>query len=197
MARGRDFIIVPALLAGAAIGLGWGGYGGYVALHNLSARELTCADYLAERPAATWLRLTACAPDIDRIGVESIVGGGRSEPIATYVALRPPGAAASTRAVIVVEGPPGRADQLALDGPIEGMIEPSWTRSRELRDDLAGMHLGLAEDYVILERGARPRPWWFSLGLLAIGGGSTALFRRWRQRRRAGRPAPLPRATLA
>jgi hypothetical protein len=74
------------------VGTSWGGHNTYIALHNRSPVEISCADYLGRRPEAAWLRLTGCFPDFGHLAVESSTrttsSGQSSTTTAVYVPLR-------------------------------------------------------------------------------------------------------------
>ena len=207
-------LLIPATVVVACGGTILGGQNSYVAVRNRAPVELTCAEYLQQRPDAAWLRLTHCAADLDHIGVESnkrtTSGGGElTTTTGIYVPLRAEGASRIKPARIVVfgdddamlalgKGVSSGANQLEqeLAASVEGLVQSGLALSERRRAELARLDLRLADDFVIVERGERPRPLWLALGELGLGLGALALlvrrYRRWSRRR----PAPPPRATV-
>lgn len=214
MWKPRDFVVVPLTLAVAGGGLFWGGRNTYRTLHDWSPAELSCADYLAHPPAKDWVRLTGCAPDSDRLGIET-----RSRPLGSttvdertgiYVPLAPAGGEAGrVKLVLFVDhGPILRiADSFASDEqvrdatyalslPLEGMRQDALDMSHRDRADLQTLHMHLADDFAVIALDARPRPLWLSAGALALGLGASGFLVRRRRRRRRTEPVELARATL-
>jgi hypothetical protein len=211
--RPRDFFLVPLTVAVTGTCLIWGGYATFVAIRNWSPTEVTCAEFAAHRPDARWLRLTECEPDFVRMGVETMKRSTLSSPqvTAVYIPLYARDTDKRGRAPLVVSGDdrdmlalggaePSRAafEVVAkqLDGPIEGLAMSVLSMSSTQRQDLRDLHLALADDFVVIDRDARPRPLWLGLGVLAIGIAGAARIRSRQVRARRDRPAPLARATV-
>jgi hypothetical protein len=178
--------------------LWWGLPNLYVALQNREPLETTCADYLKERPSAKWLRLTHCEADHANIAYEE---ASDHEIRRVYVPLRAEGEEQAGHTVIVVE----RDDQEMRDvmaklrqdkpsdatiekagrllgEPTEGLVKFGIDLSDKEQDQLRGLGLGLADDFVIIDRGGKPKLWLAlaaSLaGLAIIGFVVRALIRR-------------------
>ena len=211
MRNASDWLLVPLYAVVAVIGIGWGGRNTVRSLRNLSPLEITCEDYVAQRPSADWVRLTNCAAR-ERIGIESRYPkysmGEKVE--AVYIPLRPASGDPNQKIVIVLHadtepllslgdsrGASDAASQQAgelLAGPIEGLVERAVDRSERKREDLRAMGLGLANDFVVVSYGSRPRPLWLGLPILGIGlGALSMLVRKWRRRRK---PVEMPKAKL-
>lgn len=209
--------MIPAMVVVACGGTLWGGHNSYVALRNRAPLEIRCADYLRRRPDAAWLRLTNCYPDFTSMAVESFTtkgAGGRSltEVSAVYIPLRAVRGTGEALTRILLVGndddlrplgsdiPTAPSEQLVaeLSTMVEGVIEDGLVLNQRRKAELAKMHLHLrlADDFVILDRGARPRPLWFALGELGLGIAVLALLVR-RIRRWSRRGPSLPRARLA
>jgi hypothetical protein len=194
----------------------WGGQNTHVALQNRAPVEISCADYLRQRPDAAWLRLTHCYPDFEHLAVESSThtpsnGPSTTLTTAVYVPLRAAQGSTEARTQILLSsddadmlglgaqfgGTVGDAVVTELSTAVEGLVESGLSLSQRRKADLAKLNLRLADDFVIVDRGDRPRALWFALGELALGLGALYLLvRRYRRWSRAGQ-SPLPRATLA
>lgn len=213
--RGRDLFLVPLTLVITIAGLIWGGRNTYVSARNRAPVELTCAEFLAQRPDAQWLILRDCEADWDHIGIEgrsdSTQSGKVSSPTAIYIPLRPLGASRAKAATLVLHsesalflelgrGVPSQqvVDEIGaeLSGRLEGVVELAVDRSERRKERLRRLDLLIAEDFVTFDHGARPRPLWLALGALACGlGGLGLIVRRVRRWLRGGR-VTLPRATV-
>ena len=208
--RPRDFL-VPLTLGVTGVCLAWGGYATYVSLRNWSPTEVTCAELADHRTNARWLRLTECEPDFDRMGLETLRRAKSDVEDVTMVFVPMHVRGGHGRASVVVAGddpdmlalgdrasPQATIDRVAaqFDGLIEGLSMSVLSMSPSSRQELHDLHLGLADDFIVLDRGARPRPLWLGLGVLGIGGAGVALIRRRRARSRRNRPSPLARATV-
>jgi hypothetical protein len=198
--RGLLFIIAVTGFA-----LWWGGHHLYIGMRNRAPVEITCADYLKNRPDAEWLRLTHCDADFDNLAFEQTKGDKLTK---VYVPLRPEGTASTDPTKIIVErddeemlelattvrrSAPGEITikrlVAAVAGPTEGLVEVGLDLSDKRQSELANMNLGLAKDFVIVERGAKPRPLMFALGALVLGLGGLSwlafsLVRRFRRDRK-------------
>lgn len=215
MARSRDFLVIPLTLAVTVFGLLWGGRNAYVSIRNHSPLELTCADMIENPPDAEWVRLRDCEPDFEHMGVETKGRKGSDfvDVTSVFIPLHAAGASWTRQnklVVVISDGPllelgrkriPDEEATYAyateqLTQPIEGMIELSVDRSHRERTELRGLGMRLAEDFSIIDRHARPRPLWLSLGVLAIGVvGLSLIGRRLRRWLRNG-PEPLAKATV-
>ena len=213
--RARDWLLVPALFAVAAIGLAWGGRSTYRAVRNPSPKTMTCADFLAHPGSADWVRLEGCAAASDHIGIEQFkrsnepTGGPVLEADAVYIPLDVSGERLGGDIALLLRvdhGPilrlgssfateqEARAADEALAQPIEGMVERALDRSARDRDKLRDLGLRLSDDFIVIDYGERPRPLWLGLGVFAVGFGAlTLLVRKWRRR---ARPVEIPKAKL-
>jgi hypothetical protein len=195
--RARDLFLLPGALVVGAGGLWWGAPKSYVAVRNRAPVEVTCAELAAHKPDAEWVILADCVADLERAGTETYSHEYRGQHVYTIsstdlVPLRPDGMARSEPAPILLYG---ATDQLH-PGPIEGLVELSVDRSardrREMQDQLR-----LRDDFLIVDRGARPEPLENALGALAGGlAGTGYLAWRIRRRMRRNRPVDLARATV-
>lgn len=198
-----------------AIGIGWGGRATYRAVRNRAPTARTCADLLADASGADWVRLDGCGAPNGRIGIETSRRANEPEGLsrdatAVYIPLTVGGKRTGEHGIALLlradHGPllrlgaryPSDQDTAAaqelLAQPIEGMIERSLDRSQRDREKLRGLGLDLAEDFLIIDYGARPRPLWLGLGVLGLGFGALALLvRKWRRR---ARPIALAKAKV-
>ncbi len=183
---------VRAVVAlGIAAVVWWGLTKVLVAARESVPLEITCGDYLKAKPAATWLRLTQCEPDLTDGHV--IVEKTSSKATNVYVVLRPAGNKEAS--ILLQRDDPAMLElaskvdlshltvpQIGLDpapeaprldpatlkivdelhGPQEGLIS---TPSSKTRDEIAGFNIGIDDQFTILERGKKPDS---TLGLLAL-----------------------------
>ena len=193
----RGFLILVILSAAA---LWWGGQHLYVGLRDREPLEITCADYVKQHPDTHWLKLTKCDADLDNIAYEDDGHGGANK---VYVPMRSLGDEGKGTTHIVVErddqdirdvvalgnaaGPKNPAVQRvaeSFDQPIEGVVKFGIDLSDKDRERLAKMGLGLADDFVIVDRGTTPKlalgALVFALGLLGPGFIAFRLIRRRR-----------------
>lgn len=213
--RAFDVLVFPAAVTVMGCGLLWGGHASYVALRNRAPLEITCADFARARPAAAWVRLTGCKPDVERFGTETERIRRGLEPDAVeittvFTALRPDGESVGRQARILVEDHSRPAIELiaqpqsdALDlawrqmyDSVEGMVL-DWTQlSARRRSELSSMGLRLAEGFAVVKSGASPSPLWQALGALGAGLGALGYlrmrYRRWKRRQ----PVAPPKATV-
>lgn len=174
---------------------------------------MTCADFLAHTQTADWVRLEGCAPASSHVGIETFQPDNApqySTADAVYVPLRPSDAQPNGERIALLlrvdHGPILRlgaryasdrdadAAEEALAQPIEGLVERSLDRSARDREKLRGLGLYLADDFVVIDYGERPRPLWLGLGSFGVGLGALALLvRKWRRRKR---PVELAKAKL-
>ena len=132
--------------------------------------EITCADYIAKRPTERWLRLTHCAADADHLGVLVKKGGGSSTISKVYVPLRPEDTNANAHLVVARDDDAIRAIAghrestqasaatearvaASLAEPTEGLVRDAASAERT---DLPEHVNGLADDFVVIERGDHP-----------------------------------------
>lgn len=215
IARPRDWLLVPFLVAVAAVGIAWGGRATYRTIRNWEPAHMTCAEFLAHPSEADWVRLEGCAVGSGRIGIETSRRANQPEGAyetitAVYLPLRVVGEPRPRDgATLVLRSDHGPILRLGsrlptereeddaraeLARPIEGLVERSLDRSARDRDKLRDLGLNLAEDFIIIDYQARPRPLALGLAILGLGLGALALLvRKWRRRPR--RPT-LARATL-
>jgi hypothetical protein len=205
--RGLLFLVV---LTAAA--LWWGLPNVYVGIRNREPLEITCADYLKQRPSDKWLRLTHCEADIANLATEEATD---HEIRRVYVPLRPEGAADAGRTEIVVERDDREmrdaAAKLRQDNPTDAMIERvhrllaepteglvkfGIDLSDKDQEQLRRLGIGLADDFVMIDRGAKPH-FWAALGVSLAGLAVLGVFVRALVRRRkpaAASHAPAPPA---
>jgi hypothetical protein len=218
--RKRDLFLLPMTVIVACGGTLWGGHNTHIALENRAPVEVSCADYLRQRPQAAWLRLTRCFPSFS-LAVES-----SKQTNAVYIPLhaRPARGSVDFTKILLVSDD---ADMLSLASPlsdgvsdqlvtaplsdsvsdqlvaelftsVEGLVESRLSlRFIQFKAELASLDLPLYDDFVIINRGERPRPLWFAIGEFALGLSALYLLvRRIRRWWSSGEPQ-LPRATLA
>jgi hypothetical protein len=187
------------LMLGAVgvFGMWWGGHNVRLAIAEREPLEISCADYLANKPAAHYLRLTGCEPDLDNIAEET----EDREVKTVYVPLRPAHESGAPHIVLVRDdaairkfaassergGEPTVEDGDVIDslyGPQQGVVSFGIDLSEDTRSKLEGLGLGLADDFVLLDEGAEPHLWWGLLActasLLALGRLAEQLVRRFR-----------------
>jgi hypothetical protein len=184
--RARDLIALVVLVAAA---LWWGGHQLYVGLRNRRPVEITCAEFVKHRPDAEWLRLTHCDAALNSVAYASTY----NTVTKVYVPLRPEGIAEGGPTQIVVERDDAEIIEImqaargstrknpapvevtlkrmeaAVADPTEGLVQVGLDLSEQRQRELAKLNLGLDKDFVILERGAKPRPLAYALGALALG----------------------------
>lgn len=200
-----DWILIPAMLAGAVSGVLFGGHNGYVALKNRAPIEMSCEDYLRERPKAAWVRLSQCKPDIDHVAVD--VGGdlivrsqyATGEIRRELVPMRPLAVPRAEPAQLVLI-----AEHAYLDARFErerllateGLVLDRLDFSARQRGALAAFHIGIADDPVVIELGGAPTSLAYAIAQLALGLGALGALR-WRYRAwRSDQPPAPPRATV-
>jgi hypothetical protein len=217
--RKRDLFLIPAMSIVGCGGTLWGAHNSYVTLQNRAPVEISCAEYLSLKrpPAGSWLRLTDCSPDFRHMTVETFTSKGSNQPgvstvSAVYVPLRAArgSTAAPTPTRILLVGDDN--DMLALGRPfaqvsdqlvvelstaVEGLVQRGLDLSQRRRTEIAQLNPQLAEDFVIVDRGARPRPLWFAAGELGLGLTALTLLRRRIRRWFRGGAASLPYARIA
>jgi len=209
-------ILVLVILS--AVALWWGGQHLYVGLRDREPLEITCADYVKQRPDTHWLKLTKCDADVDNLAYEDDRHGGADK---VYVPMRPLGEdkgapasdtlarglapdrrSASLTHIVVERDDQDIRDLVALgnaageknpvvqrvaksfDEPVEGTVKFGMDLSDKDQKQLKGLGLGLADDFVIIDRGQTPR---LALGLgvfcLGLLGPAFVVFRLVRKRR--------------
>ncbi len=183
-------------------------------LQNRAPIEISCAEYLKRPPAGSWLRLTNCLPDFGHMTVETLTSKQSTLPEistvgAVYVPLRAARGSTAGPAQILLVGydddmlalgrPSGEvSDQLVIELSIavEGLVQRGLDLSQRRRTEIAQLNPQLAENFVIVERGARPWPLWLAAGALGLGlTALTLLGRRIHRWFRGGAPS-LPHARI-
>ena len=159
-------VVAAALLWG-------GGQGVYTALTNRAPTVMTCAEYLAKRPEATWLRLEQCVPDFEAGGYE-----GGDKAVRLFLPLRAPGAgadAADRKTRIVLDSKDDallarvNAGDLAVGaGTYEGLVKFGIELRDKERKRVAEVVDDVHEDFVLLDHGERPKLGLF-LGVFLAG----------------------------
>lgn len=204
----------------AALVMIWGAWHTFLAAHDATKREITCADFVKNRPEEHWLKLTECEYDIDHFAYW--MDDKDSEKITkVFLPLRPAGDTSGKTQLVVqrhdVEAiaifnaiengrePPAimLADFRAqLEKPVEGMVLFSVQMSSDQQTKLAELDLNLAHDYAVLDNGETPPSLGVNIGLL-VGGFVVGLaflaliIREWRAEKQRPRvavryPTPLP-----
>jgi hypothetical protein len=213
VARSRDFLLIPLTLAVTVVGLLWGGRNTYVSLRNRAPHELTCAEMIARPPDSEWVRLRDCVPDFDHMGVETQTrkDGTMGRVTSVFIPLHAVGVPAMGDNKLVVAITEGAMLDLGerfareatfeyateqLTQPFEGMVELGVDRSERVRTELRGLGMELGKDFFIVDRDARPRPLWLSLGVLAVGSAGLWLIGRRLRRWLRNGPEPLAKATI-
>jgi hypothetical protein len=207
--RKRDLFLIPATLVAACGGTLWGGHDTYVAVTNRAPVEVRCADFARRPPRAAWLRLTDCVPDFESALVESASSHARSVrevyvPLRAEPGARTPIVLASDDDDLLALGDDkavlGHAVVVELSTSVEGLVEDvvqrGMTLSQRRYNDISQRRLRLTDDFVLFDRGARPRPLWLALGELWIGLSALTLIVRRVRRWFRQDAATLPRATL-
>lgn len=200
--RARDLFLIPGALVCAAAGLWWGGRWTWVAARNRAPLEMTCAEFYEEPPSREWVRLSGCVADTAHIGSEWVTPRVGDKPAMynevtdIYVPMRPAGALRSVPAKILVRADSGQERNVVHDEALVGLIELKMQRSERGRQELRDLHLGLDEDFAIVDYREKPTGLPQSLGALVVGLGSAGyLGWRWTRRRRT-KKVELARATV-
>lgn len=192
MAGWRDYLVVGGL---AVVGMWWGGHHIKLAVEEREPLEISCADYLANKPAAHYLRLTGCEPDFDNMAKETTDG----HVTAVYVPLRPVGETGAPHIVLerddeeichfvrsptLPDEPEDKAVVESLTGPQVGVVSFGIDLSEKTRAKLKDLNPELADDFALLDEGARPHLWWgliaCAASLLGLGWVLRSLVRRFR-----------------
>ncbi len=179
-------LIVLIIVTGVA--LWWGGQNFYTGIRERDPLEITCADYLKHRPDNRYLRLTECAADLDNLAIEE---GKNKEVKAVYIPMRGKGETGGQTRIVMKRtddemtslvaqldklgpGDEAKATRILgeLEAPNEGLIQFGLDLSDKDTKELGRLNLGLAEDFVIMERGKSPR---LLLGALALAAGLLGL----------------------
>jgi hypothetical protein len=190
---------ILVLVCLSAVALWWGGQHLYVGLRDREPLEITCADYVKQHPDTHWLKLTRCDADVDNLAYEDDRHGGADK---VYVPVRPLGEDKGATHIVVERDDSDIRELVALgnaageknpvvqrvaksfDEPVEGVVKFGIDLSDKDRNQLKGLGLGLADDFVIIERGSTPKlalgALVFALGLLGPG---FVVFRLVRKRR--------------
>jgi hypothetical protein len=174
MAGWRDCFSVGVL---AAVGMWWGAHHIKLAVEEREPLEISCADYLANKPAAHYLRLTGCEPDFEHMAKETTDG----HVTAVYVPLRPIGETGAPHIVLerddeeichfvrssALPNELSAEDKLVVESlaePQEGVVKFGIDLSEKTRAKLKDLNPELADDFALLDESARPHLWW---GLIA------------------------------
>ena len=163
-------ILSVALLIG-------GGQGFYTALKNRQPVTMTVKDYLAHRPSGEWVHLKDAHCDLAECAVSGYAGTIQE----LFIPVRVPGenpeskvnvllktkdaqmVAAMVSLKAAAKDPAAQAKVIAnnykvLSGPkeISGLVEFGINADDKKRANLAGLHMNLASDFVIIADGEQP-----------------------------------------
>ena len=181
--RGLLILVVVTGLA-----LWWGGTNFLTAIREREPLEITCADYLKNKPDNRYLKLTQCEGDLDNMAIEE----GKSKDVkAVYIPLRAKGTTVGKTQIVLKRtdkemtslvsaldtlGPGDEAKATKIlaefEAPNEGLVQFGLDLSDKDKNQLKALNLGLADDFIIMERGKSPR---LLLGGLALGAGLIGL----------------------
>jgi hypothetical protein len=216
---GRLATRAKALLVGAGVvGMFFGGWHTYRAVRDGEQLEISCADYIRQRPDNHWLKLTGCEYDVDNYVYILSSKSGKSVS-KVFFALRPIGDTSGTTTIVVVRDDeatrsmietfndgddPSEATikQFAADiqKPVEGIVASGLDIDQGDKDKIVDpkLNLGLTKNFVMISNGAHPR---LVLGVLLLIGSTLFLVvaavvyvRERRRRRNAPPPAARPPA---
>lgn len=165
----RALVVLGVL---AAVLTWWGGQKTYVAIRDSKQVEITCADYVKKRPDARWLKLTDCEYDFEHLAYEEDSSGSKYRSV--YFPLRPSGEKDGPTYIVIKrddkdmlaivyalehgnDHPPGLERVMTdLLKPAEGLVQFGVDLDDKDKDQLAGLGLGLAKDFVIIDNGDKP-----------------------------------------
>jgi len=183
--------LIIVLLALGGVGIYWGGTNFVTAVRERDPLEITCANYLKQKPDNRYLKLTECDPDMDNMALYEEGEGTAKKITAVYVPLRAKGTTVGKTQIVLLRKDTAitdlvsRADKLGtadeaqakrimdeFEAPNEGLVQFGMDLSDSDQKQLKGLNLGLSDDFVIMERGKEPK---LLLGALALGGGLAAL----------------------
>lgn len=175
------------LILGLGLVIG-GGQGVWTAVTNMKPTEMSCADYVKQKPKATWLKLTGCFLDMtDAAWRES---GGRIKEV--YVPIKPADdkKAKQVHIMMATEDPSildvasqlknakdekstiavliKNRDKIFMTKDLEGMVRFGVDLDSKDRDKLAGLSQNLSPDFVILSDGQKPT--FLMSGGMLVGG---------------------------
>jgi hypothetical protein len=198
----RALLVVGAIVV---VCCWWGGQQTYVAIRDRDQLTISCADYVNKRPDARWLKLTDCEYDFEHLAYEE----GASRYRTVYLPLRPAGDSSGPAVIIVKredrelldvvwalehdEEKPAELDRVMTDlmKPTEGLVEFGLDLDDKEQKALAGLGLGLAKDFVIIDHGDEPK---LAKGImvlmLGLGGIATLAYLILRGRRPPKTPPP-------
>ena len=189
--------------------LALGGDGLYRSVKSRQQVTVSCEQFMRERPATAWLRVTGCELDYD----SAVYRESSGQISALYFPVRPPRQIRTAPAVLIVstqdpeilamaQGTIGGGKQpdqetfivmmlrivtaLKASREVEGYARTGFMRTLS-RQSLAGLNTALDPNYVVLDLHARPdfvRP-----GLMAGGGALLLGLALLLRRRRAAAPA--------
>jgi hypothetical protein len=217
--RGLSTTARAILVGSAVIGLFFGAWHTHRAIRDGKQLEISCEDYIRERPDNHWLKLTNCEYDVDNY---VFIRGGRQgdgDIRKVFFALRPIGDTSGKTTIVVVrddketialietaedgnEPSEAAVARFAADiqKPVEGIVSSGLDVDHGDKDKIEDpkLNLQLANDFVMLSNGAHPR---LLLGILLLIGSTAflglagALFVTKRRRARKQPPAPPPTPT--
>lgn len=165
------------------LGLLWaGGQEIYTAATNREPTVISAADYLKDRPEASWLRLTGCQVDV----VEAVYFSklGVTKPSELFIPVRPAGAEGGpinillqtkdTALIDLMNDESSDEDEVVrliaeqANRDIEGVVQFGINVKSKEKNKLAENVEGLASDFVIIREGIKPN---FGGALGIFGGG--------------------------
>lgn len=179
----------------------------YLITTNRTPAEITLAEFHKHRPAARWLKLTECELDLLNARhfnyVESDhapeflvplrpVGAETNAPIHALLSLQDEKLEVQVDAIAIADitrtlGPylATNTEPLTIERDIEGVVRFGLENIVENREELRSLHPRLAEDFVIIDAGAKPS--WLVAAMLPAGLGIAIWL--WRNRREKKEPA--------
>jgi len=166
---------VPADHPGLGLVIG-GGQGLWTTVTNMKPTEMSCADYVKQKPKSTWLKLSGCFLDMtDAAWKES---GGTIKEV--YVPVKPADdkKAKQVHILLATEDPAilsvatqlknakdtkdtievviKNRDKIFVTKDLEGLVRFGVDLDSKDRDKLAGLSENLSPDFVILSGGKKP-----------------------------------------
>jgi hypothetical protein len=184
-------MLIRALAAGGVIALVLCAFGAqftYVAIRDGKQLEISCADYIARRPDARWLKLTDCEYDFEHLAYEEDQAGDKYTHI--YLPLRAVGDDSLLTNIVVKrsdeairnvvwglehgESRPIGIDRVMMDlgKPTEGLVEFGLSLSDKERGELGKLGLGLTKDFVLIDDARQPQ---LAAGIIMLAIGLSGL----------------------